>query len=451
MYFLNAVRRRIFEPVWAVWCGSPFLQYWRELERTQYLPKDEIQQRQLDRLAAIVRYVYENNAYYRMRFNEAQINPDNMRYPEDFQRIPVLTKRDIRQHQELLISKGYEKKRLMEAKTGGSTGKYLHVYFTEQCSEWRNACARRHDRWSGWEVGEPKAYVWGNPKYQTGMKNRLRSFLLSPVLYLDTMAVTKDSVCKFAQDWKTAKPTLLFGHAHSLYILAKAVIEHGIDEIRPKAIISSSMALLPHERILIESTFGLKVFDRYGCEEVGLIASECEMHRGMHINTDNLYVEYLNEDGNPTASGQYGKIVVTDLTNWAMPFIRYRIEDMAVPCDGECPCGRTLPLMKEVSGRIADFLVRKDGARVAGISLIENTLTKYHGIEQMQIIQDDLDRMTLNIVRDSRFGEDSIRSLERSMRDVFGSDLDIHFNFVNEILPEPNGKYRFSICRIPYN
>ena len=448
MTLLNTLRRRIVEPAWAAWSGSPLLKYWHDLERTQYLTEDEIRQRQLSKLDNIVRYAYENNEYYRLRFDEAQIYPGSLRYPDDIDKIPVLTKRDIRQHQDLLISNGYEKHKLMEAKTGGSTGKSVYVYFTEECSEWRNACARRNDRWSGWEVGEPKAYVWGNPKYPTGLKNRLRTFLLSPVLYLDTMAITKDSVCRFARDWRTAKPTLLFGHAHSLYILAKAVMEHGIDEIKPRAIISSSMALLPHERVLIERAFSLKVFDRYGCEEVGLIASECEVHEGLHINTDNLYVEYLNEDGSPTAPGKYGRLVVTDLTNRAMPFIRYHIEDMAVSCDKTCPCGRTLPLMKEVSGRIADFLVRKDGARVAGISLIENTLTRYPGIEQMQIVQHDLDRMTFIIVRDGSFGEDNLKSLVSSMCDMFGSNLDITFKFVTEIQPENNGKYRFSICDI---
>ena len=448
MTLFNTLRRRIVEPAWAAWSGSPLLKYWQVLERTQYLSEDEIRQRQLSKLDDIVRYAYDNNAYYRKRFDGAQIDPDGLRYPDDIDRIPVLTKKDIRQHQELLVSDGYKKDRLIEAKTGGSTGKSVRVYFTEDCSEWRNACARRHDRWSGWEVGEPKAYVWGNPRYPRGLKNRLRTSLLSPVLYLDTMAITKDSVYRFARDWRTVKPTLLFGHAHSLYILAKVVIEHGIDELKPKAIISSSMTLLPHERILIERTFGLKVIDRYGCEEVGLIASECEMHKGLHINADSLYVEFLNEDGNRTAPGQHGKLVVTDLMNKAMPIIRYEIEDMAVPCIGACPCGRSLPLMKEVSGRIADFLVRKDGARVAGISLIENTLTRYPGIEQMQIVQHDLDRMTITIVRDGSFGEDSVRSLETSMCDMFGSNLDITFRFVTEIKPEKNGKFRFSICDI---
>ena len=448
MIHFSAIRRRIVEPAWAAWSASPLLKYWHDLERTQHLSPDEIHQRQMSKLAGIVRYAYENNAYYRQRFDEVQIDPRGLRYPDDIDRIPLLTKTDIRQHRDLLISNGYEKRGLMEARTGGSTGKSVYVYFTEDCSEWRNACARRHDRWSGWEVGEPKAYVWGNPKYPTGLKNRLKTFLLSPVLYLDTMAITIDSVRKFARDWRKVGPTLLFGHAHSLYVLAKAVMEHGIDEIKPRAIISSSMTLLPHERILIERAFGLKVFDRYGCEEVGLIASECEVHEGLHINADNLYVEYLNADGCRSTSGQYGKLIVTDLTNRAMPFIRYQIEDMAVPHDGACPCGRTLPLMKEVSGRIADFLVRRDGARVAGISLIENTLTRYPGIEQMQIVQHDLDRMTLNIVRDGSFGEDVVRCLETSLCDMFGSKLDITFSFVKEIPPEPNGKYRFSICRI---
>ncbi|OPY91722.1 MAG: Phenylacetate-coenzyme A ligase [Syntrophus sp. PtaU1.Bin208] len=424
------------------------LKYWRDLENTQYLSEDETRQCQSRKLADIICYAYENNAYYKMRLDAARVDPFKLRYPDDLDRIPILTKRDIRQYQDTLISKGFASGGLMEAKTGGSTGKSVYLYFTEECSEWRNACARRHDRWSGWEVGEPKAYVWGNPKYPVGLKNRLKTFLLSPILYLDTMAVTKDSVHQFAKEWNARKPTLLFGHAHSLYILAKAVIEHGIDEIRPKAIISSSMTLLPHERSLIERTFGLKVFDRYGCEEVGLIASECEMHEGLHINADNLYVEYLNEDGSHVAPGQYGRLVVTDLSNRAMPFIRYQIEDMAVPHKGTCKCGRTLPLMKEVSGRIADFLVKKNGARIAGISLIENSLTKYPGIEQMQIIQHDLDHITLNIARDESFEDGNVQSLVATMRTIFDSDIHIECNFVEEIKPEPNGKYRFSICHI---
>src|SRR6185436_11340307 len=168
----------------------------------------------------------------------------------------------------------------------------------------------------------------------------------------------------------------------------KMVEELALREIRPAAIIASSMMLLPHERAVIERVFDVKVTDLYGCEEVGLIASECERHEGLHINAEQVLVEILREDGTPAGPGETGAVVVTDLLNRAMPFIRYRMEDMAEAAAQKCSCGRGLPTLRRVVGRIADFLKRRDGSRVAGISLIENTLTKIPGIDQMQIVQD---------------------------------------------------------------
>jgi phenylacetate-CoA ligase len=148
-------------------------------------------------------------------------------------------------------------------------------------------------------------------------------------------------------------------------VLAEYVKEYKIAKIDPTAIISSSMMLLPHEGEVIKEVFKKKVFDRYGCEEVGLIASECEMHGGLHLNIDNLYIEFNTEEGSPASPGEFGKIIVSDLRNWAMPFIRYQVEDVGVSSEKKCSCARGLPLMEGVVGRVADFLVKKDGSRVA--------------------------------------------------------------------------------------
>ena len=208
------------------------------------------------------------------------------------------------------------------------------------------------------------------------------------------------------------------------------------------------MMLLPSEREVIESVFGVRVFDRYGCEEVGLIGCECEWHAGLHVNVDHLVVEFLTPDGRPAGPDETGHVVVTDLLNHAMPFIRYRVEDLAAPRAAGCPCGRGLPLMSRVVGRTADFLVRLDGTRVAGVSLIENSLTRFGGIEQMQIVQDEADRIRLRLVPGAGFAEQALGPLTDYFTATFpGARIDLEL--VDDIPREPNGKFRFAICNIP--
>lgn len=445
----DVLRRKVFEPIYEARNGGPKLAYWRELEKTQYLPEVTLREKQWERLSSLMHFVYSNNSFYRRRFDDCHLKPDEIRSPEDFKRLPVLTKKEIRENFGAMISSGSDTKKLLKFKTGGSTGKALELYISEDCSERRNACARRHDRWTGWEVGEPVGAVWGNPELPVDMKGRLRNWLLAPHIYLDTMNVTDRSVTDFAIAWKKAKPTLLFGHAHSLYLLSRYVQRLQITEIAPRAVISTSMTLLPHERQAIEKTFGLKVFDRYGCEEVSLIGSECERHEGLHLNIEHLYIEFLSGEGEEVKPGQEGRIVVTDLMNKSMPFIRYEVEDMGVPADQKCSCGRGLPLMKGVSGRLADFLVKMDGTRVAGISLIENTLTNIPGIEQMQIIQDSPERITINLVTLPVFNRSNRTELEGYFQSLLGREARITMQYMKQIPPEKSGKYCFLICNIP--
>lgn len=436
------------EPIWTAASGTPRRRAWLELERTQYLAESVLRERQAERLRALVQAAARNCPFYARRLAAAGVRPSDIWGPEDLSKIPVLTKHDVRANTADMLSRAARRDGLLEFRTGGSTGTPLVLFITEEVSEQRNAAARRSNRWTGWEVGEPVAAVWGNPKLPVTLKARLRQLLLEPVLYLDTMAVTDDAVAVFAAGWRRLRPTLLFGHAHSLYLLALMARDRGIDDIRPRAILSTSMMLLPSEREVIESVFGVRVFDRYGCEEVGLIGCECEWHAGLHVNVDHLVVEFLTPDGRPAGPDETGHVVVTDLLNHAMPFIRYRVEDLAAPLAAGCPCGRGLPLMSRVVGRTADFLVRLDGTRVAGVSLIENSLTRFGGIEQMQIVQDEADRIRLRLVPGAGFAEQALGPLTDYFTATFpGARIDLEL--VDDIPREPNGKFRFAICNIP--
>lgn len=208
------------------------------------------------------------------------------------------------------------------------------------------------------------------------------------------------------------------------------------------------MMLIPSERKVIEAVFGVGVLDRYGCEEVSLIGCECEHHQGLHLNIEHLVIEFLDDQDQPVPMGTPGRIVVTDLMNKAMPLIRYQVEDVGVPSVKTCTCGRGLPLMESVTGRVADFLVKPDGSKVAGVSLIENTLTHFPGLDQMQIVQEDQCTLHIRLVPGVEFSPQVLEQLLDYFKQVFGTGMVIEFSFVKEILPEPSGKYRFSICKV---
>ncbi len=448
---MTIIRKYLTIPIYDYTRSSPRYQYWKYLERTQYLSEEIIREIQWSRIKYILDYAYINNVYYRNRFDEYGINPKQIKDHRDIDRIPILTKDEIRKVGISMISNGYNADRLMKIKTGGSTGTALELYITEKCSEYRNACAMRHDRWTGWEIGQPIAAVWGNPVRDASFRSKLKHYLLGQYIYLDTMKLNRNAVLEFVKEWKRVIPTLLFGHAHSLYVLAKYLEELCIEDIRPKSIISTSMMLLSHERDLIERVLRAKVFDRYGCEEVSLIASECDTHDGMHMNIEHLYIEFIKENFKRAKPGEHGKIVITDLMNEAMPLIRYRVEDVGIPSSKQCSCGRALPLMEDVAGRTADFLRRRDGTLIAGVSLIENTLTNMSGIKQMQIVQKSFDQIILNIVMTNEYCSSTENALRKYIKSVFDHNVNVDISIIDDIPQDISGKYRFSICEISDN
>ena len=156
----------------------------------------------------------------------------------------------------------------------------------------RNAAAMRSDRWAGWDIGMKVAAIWGNPPIADTLKKKLRNALLDHFIYLDTMSINEMSVRQFLEDWRRQQPQFIFGHAHSIYILATYLKRLGIENLRPRGVIATSMMLLEPERQVIETIFNCQVTNRYGCEEVGLIACECEQHEGLHLNICLLYTSW---------------------------------------------------------------------------------------------------------------------------------------------------------------
>jgi phenylacetate-CoA ligase len=440
--------RHIVAPLWAVEEGSPYLGYVKLLERSQYLTEEELRHRQWHRLKRIIAHAYNNCPFYRRLWDSLGISPDDVRSWKDFSELPLLTKKQIRASAQDMVARNIPKSCLIPRKTSGSTGVSLFFYVDEIATEWRRACAVRHDRWAGWDIGEPVAAIWGNPPTKEGFRARFRNRFLHRTRYLDTLHMDDGDLEAFARDLIARPATLLFGHAHSLYLFALFVRSRGLKGIVPKGIISTAMVLMETERAVIEQVFHAKVFNRYGCEELSLIASECESQGGLHVNLDMLVVEVL-KDGRPAKPGEVGDVVVTDLYNYGMPFIRYRVGDVAVPSDRKCVCGRGFPLLERVEGRTADYVVTPDGGLISGISLTENLATLVPGLEQMQIVQEEADFLRLRIVPGEQFGDESFRAIETLIRKRFGPTMRHGCELVEAIACEPSGKFRFVISKVP--
>jgi phenylacetate-CoA ligase len=440
--------RWLIGPLWAGWERSAYLRHYRTLKRRQFDDPVTIRARQWAALRAIARHAYATVPFYRRRFDRAGLHPGDLHAIDDFRRLPILTKADIRAHAARLRSDQFPPEKLRRLTTSGSTGVSLELWADEPSMQWKRACTLRADEWSGWRFGEATARVWGNPEYlRHGWRGRLRNRLLDRADYLDTLQMNAASLERFAQRLKRRQPPLLFGHAHSVYLLATFMGPQGPRGYHPRGIITTAMILHDWQRRAIEAAFGQPVTNRYGCEEVSLIACECARHDGLHVNADNVFVEILR-DGQPARPGEAGSVIVTDLTNRAMPVLRYQVGDVAVASDRLCPCGRGLPLIERIEGREADYVTTPRGDLISGISLTENFAVQVPGLAQLQIVQEAVDRFRFRIVRGADFGPASEARIADLVAERFGGGLDYVCEYVDQIPQEPSGKYRFCISKV---
>lgn len=437
------VSRNLFAPLWAMYEGSPYLRHLKRFQKTQYADRDDMLKWQWEKLAGLFQHAVGNTAFYADKYKGRRLDGW-----DDLGKLPLLTKDEIRSSADDMIAAGYDKSSLFRMKTSGSTGVSLELFMDEDSLQWKRGCTVRHDMWTGWRLGERVGAIWGNPEQYADWRSRLRNLLLIRHIPLDTLKMDEGIMDRYHETLLEKRPTVLFGHAHSLYLFAKYCESKGYDDIRPKGIISTAMVLHDFERTVLERVFDCGVFNRYGCEEVSLIGSECDAHRGLHVNMDTLVVEVVDGEGRPLPEGEAGAIVVTDLTNMAMPVIRYKVGDVGVLSNAFCPCGRTAPLITSLEGRIADYVQLADGSYVSGISLTENFHMALPGVKQLQIIQEELDRLTFRIVPAGTWAEEDAAALDGLIRKRFGETMRYDVELVASIQSEDSGKYRFCISKL---
>lgn len=447
MDMLAPIVRHVIGPAWATWEGSPYLRTYRSLVKSQYRPIAEVKQAQWQAARAKMLYAYENVPFYRGLYDQTGVHPSDIQEPGDFVNVPLVTKKHLRSEQKRMLADGIDPAKCNVKETSGSTGVSVKVLVDEAAHQWKRAATIRSDEWSGWRFGKSVAKLWSPDDTQLNWRTRLRSGLLDRSTILDTQCMDAEGMQGFLDHCRRNPPGLLFGHAHSVHLFAEFAERNGGAQFVPGGILTTAMVLHDWERAQIERTFGCRVTNRYGCEEISLLACQCEQSQGLHINAEGVYVEIIRPDGSHAAPGEAGRVVVTDLQNVAMPMVRYEIGDTAVMGGEPCRCGRGLPVLERIAGRIADYIVSPAGRWVSGITMTDSFGT-LHGMAQLQVVQHTLETLTFRIVRGPDYGEESERALAARFAEFFGDTMHYELEFVDRIDPEPSGKYRFCISHV---
>lgn len=423
------------------------LRYLREFERTQYLPPEAIRAIQFDRLRLALEHAYDRCPFYMESFDRAGVGPRDLRTLDDLGAFPILEKQDIQGRRDDMVARDWPAADLIPNYTGGSTGAPLTFFLDHARRRSRWAAAIRHDRWAGWDIGDKAAYLWGALRDEPAMiwRQRLRRAMIEPQIFLNTAHITEEKLLGFYEEMRRFRPAVVQAYARSAALFARFLKERGLAPPRPRSVVATAEVLEDDDRAVIEEVFGCPVFNRYGCREVSIIASECAAHRGLHVMSEGLCLEIIR-GGRPAQPGEDGEILVTDLMNRAMPLIRYRIGDVAAWEEGPCDCGRGLPRLRRVTGRATDFLVGHDGRLVSGPFLTLAAVGKRPSLGQLQIHQDRAGVVRFRIKPGPRFQNPAdVDFLRETARAYLGETTEVEWEFVDELPSEPSGKFLF--CR----
>jgi phenylacetate-CoA ligase len=430
----------ITAPLWLRREGTA--SYLREYESTQFWNPERIRALQTERLKTLLQFAYSECDYYREMFRTAGAEPGDIRRLEDLSNLPVLTKDDIRNNFDRLRPRNLVEGSYFVNFTGGSTGSPLKFLVSNERLASRNALAIRHNRWSGWRHGIPIAYLWGCPQDApaAGWRQKLRTELLDRGFFLDTFDVDNDSAERFVARMMREPDVVVQAYSRSLLWFAQYVEKQGIGRLPIKSIITTAECITAEERGYIERVLGASTFDRYGCREFSVIASQCgESKDAMHIAAEAIHLEY------DALIDNAGDLLVTDLLNYAMPMIRYKIGDVGAPADGKCLCGRGLPMMKVIAGRVTDFIHTPDDRWLSGVAINTYLVSQIPGVHQAQIRQDSCDHLRILLVPRESGKEAAEQFLATQIPKMFGSRMRHSLIWVSSIEKEPSGKMRVTI------
>lgn len=406
-------------------------------------------ERQWHAVKKLLQHAYDTTPFYKERFDRDDLRPADIKSPADFARLPVLTREDIRIHFEQLWSRRYRKEALKSAATGGTTDTPVPLLRSPECLREKMAVQSHFDSWAGMWPGDKVFRLWGaqqdfnpNPSWKWRVYDRgVMRQVWAPTSLLNSSVLEgyRELLNRF-------RPKIIYAYPTPLTVFCEYLRDSGRPYYRPLSVICTAEPLLDHQRQVIEQTLGCRAFEHYGTRDFGMVAAECGQHNGLHLNPTAVFVEFVPVQVSETHD--LHEMLVTDLLNFGMPLIRYRVNDCTVPTSTSCGCGRGFPLIGKVVGRTTDNFHLPDGSVVPGVSLTNRVIQVCPGLKKVQVIQRTLEDFHVRYVPGAEFSSADLERLGSKLRAFFPGDLRWTFEQVSAIERERSGKTRFCISYV---
>ncbi|MBI2842015.1 MAG: phenylacetate--CoA ligase family protein [Armatimonadetes bacterium] len=405
----------------------------RRLNRQQWASADEIEALQLSKLRRQILRAWICSPFYRERFEQLGFQPWDVNSISDLGKLPVVTKAELLAAGGQNVCFDIDPKNCVLLRTSGSSGSPISLPFTRRDKNRRALKELRALFANGYSIRD-RMMIQVEPRSMPKKKALPQMLGLLRRSYLSIFAEEREQIDMI----RSLRPDVIYGYTSSLRILAERLLTSSEQPLRPKILMTSAEMLDQPTRKLIADAFGTEPIDFYGSMEMGWIAWQCPERRGYHINSDCLIVECLH-NGWPAEHGEEGELVITNLHSDAAPLIRYATGDTGVLSDRRCSCGRTLPILESVNGRLADCIVLPDGRKLSPYSLT-CAVEDVPDLRQFQIVQQSDKTVRVRLLRGPN-EVDTFRVRAAVLSALYGQ-TGVEVEFVDSLQLERNGKFK---------
>jgi len=422
--------------------GDPFPTLLREYEERTFWSAEQIRAFRDQRLRSFVQHCARTVPFYRRRFQECGISPEDIQTLDDLQHLPILTKDEVRAHYPELVSEAVPRWQQIVTHTSGTTGGGLRFATTLRAIQEQWACWWRYRRWHSIQQGTWCGYFGGRsvvPISQSHPPFWRYNYPGKQILF-SGYHMSPPNLKHYLNELRRRRPPWLHGYPSLLALLAAYILETGEDlGYQVRWITVGAENLLLHQADLIERAFGTRPKQHYGMAEAVANFSECE-YGNLHVDEDFAAVEFIP---NPDAPGF--KVIGTNFTNLAFPLLRYDVLDVVTLGDVVCPCGMPGRIVASIDGRQEDYVILKNGARLGRMDHIFKDLIN---IREAQIYQKVPGEIIIRVVRGPCYTDADEESLRREIRKRVGEDTVVFIEYVSNLERSPTGKLRFVVSDI---